>query len=104
MNTMKKAYVCCFCFFFPDKHGPVDDFSFFLMAAVVETLMSFPNFVAVEKQDVVTQVASEVLCVLNPATEVVATQFPDFLTMAAVAPLVDQFHCIVLGVVPGGSN
>lgn len=40
----------------------------------------------------VAQIVLEVLCFSNSAIEVVATQLPDFLIMAAVAPLVDHFN------------
>lgn len=78
-------------------------FFFFLMEAVAETSVPLPKLVGIEKQDIVAQMASEVLGSLTPAIEGVATQCSDFLIVAAVAPRVDQFCCVVLAVVPVGS-
>lgn len=55
----------------------------------------------VGKQVGVAPIESEVLCSLNPAIEREAVQGPDSLVVAA---LTGQFHCVVLGVVPGDKN
>lgn len=52
----------------------------------------------------VAQIGSEVLCSLNPAFEMMATQASNFLNVATVRSLVGQFHRIVLGFVLGGKN